>query len=675
MGASEKSNVVTINFTGDVRDLNKAFKDVNAGLKTVETQAGGLGKSISSGFKGMEGLATGSFQSISSNFMSLVTNPITLGVAGIGAAVIAAFNFTKIGEENEKINKNFSMFATQAGFNAEVLKDKISGIADGFVDMEDVLPKAQEGIIALGKNAEKLPEIFELARNIGVKTGRDINEVFGQLTMGIANGNEKMLRNNMVRIDSKKAEEAYAQSLGISVDRLTDAEKQQARLNAVLAQGKTNFGSLGEEAAPIEGGIRKLKLAFDDVKDAIAAIMNSKLGEFFAGVVSTAASGIKGLADSIKLMSGDLGTSGEQIARLEKHIAGLQKVQEGFFANPTMHEAYQKQIDESIAKVEKLKAAQAKQPETVLAPGQTTVGQDGAASRREESDAVLAIEQQERATIEQMEVEHQAAMAQIALDNDATLAERQELLLQNQILKNNQIYEAELEKNRLIKDAQQRAAADDLANAKFIAANQKAVDEKALKDKQAMADMDKAIKQASFQAASNFMQAGLTLAKEGSAEQKALLIGQAIMNTYLGATAALAPPPSGLGPLFGIPLAASTIAMGLANVAKITGANSGALVTGGTMGVDTEPFLLSKGEIVAPAKSFDEVIEGTARQRGFVKGNEGSDDSQLLQAISERLSQPTVMIQAGYVSDEENVINKIVEKIREAVQFRDAKLT
>lgn len=62
---------------------------------------------------------------------------------------------------------------------------------------------------------------------------------------------------------------------------------------------------------------------------------------------------------------------------------------------------------------------------------------------------------------------------------------------------------------------------------------------------------------------------GKTLAKEGSAAYKVIASLEAVINTYAGATAALAPPPIGLGPVAGIPLAAAVIVRGLANVARI----------------------------------------------------------------------------------------------------------
>lgn len=67
--------------------------------------------------------------------------------------------------------------------------------------------------------------------------------------------------------------------------------------------------------------------------------------------------------------------------------------------------------------------------------------------------------------------------------------------------------------------------------------------------------------------------AGL-LGKE-TAAYKVLAISQAYIDTYRAATAALAPPPVGAGPLFGPILAGATIIAGLTNIAKIGAAAGG----------------------------------------------------------------------------------------------------
>ncbi|MDP1675655.1 MAG: hypothetical protein Q8L88_02225 [Bacteroidota bacterium] len=65
--------------------------------------------------------------------------------------------------------------------------------------------------------------------------------------------------------------------------------------------------------------------------------------------------------------------------------------------------------------------------------------------------------------------------------------------------------------------------------------------------------------------------------------QKAFSIIQAMMSTYTAAALALGPPPLGLGPVLGIPLAATAVALGLANVAMIASQQPPGLARGGTV--------------------------------------------------------------------------------------------
>lgn len=120
-----------------------------------------------------------------------------------------------------------------------------------------------------------------------------------------------------------------------------------------------------------------------------------------------------------------------------------------------------------------------------------------------------------------------------------------------------------------------------------------------IKQQQLFADLDNA---------SKAMGAVRGLMNEESAAAKALAIGQTLIETYKGATAALSPPPTGAGPLFGPILAAATVAMGLKNVQQIRNQkvemNRGGMVGGYGSGTsDSVNARLSKGESVINAKS------------------------------------------------------------------------
>lgn len=162
---------------------------------------------------------------------------------------------------------------------------------------------------------------------------------------------------------------------------------------------------------------------------------------------------------------------------------------------------------------------------------------------------------------------------------------------------------------------------------------------------------------------------------------KAAAIAQATISGYQAVQLALASPP---GPPWSFGLAALVGIQTAENVAKIsgtsppTGAADGALVTGGNgPTADDQHYMLSKGEIVAPAKSFDEVVTGVAQQRGY-KTDDDSDDQtvSLLQQILARLPGNTVQVTVDYNKlDDDVYINNLVKAIREATDYRGARVS
>lgn len=679
---------ITIQITGDESDLKKALQkaaqDISKFDKTAEEAgkqsgaafnsgvAGGLRASVANiarSFGQIQTNAAQGFSGIASSFVSLAVNPITLAAASLGAAVVGAFQFAKIGEENERIGRTFERFATDAGLNAERLKERIAGIAAGFVDLEDILPRAGEAILALGKNAAKLPEVLTLARNIAVQTGRDVTEVFQELTKGIENQNVRLLRNNSIRLDGQRVLEDYARAQGVTVAQLSEAAKQQAFLNATLEQGAKKFKDNASQAAPLQGGIKKLQLAFDDLKDAIASIVNSNLGSTFASFVSGAASATKAVA-SFFTPKKETQTLNDQILELEETI---KKTQQWKLDNPAFSEGFDRKLAEATTKLEGLRAKQAeidKQNEQAsqLTKSEIVAGESEAErtarieKERQLQAEIGAIKAEALATEQQAFLDHQVALATIEADGNANSLAARQALFEAGLVKNEMEYEAAIAKNAKIADLDKRSAADSLALEKKKLADQRINDQESVQNARLTAEARRQIEAQLFAAFA-------TLAEGNAEATKLIQVAQAVRNTYQGATLALAtyPPP------FGAAAAAATVALGLAQVGKITAANSGALVESGQVGKDTNPFLLSKGEIVAPAKSFDEVVEGTARQRGFVKSGDNSETDALLRELIDKIDARSVSVTVNTdVVADENGINALVARIRDAIDFNAA---
>jgi hypothetical protein len=261
------------------------------------------------------------------------------------------------------------------------------------------------------------------------------------------------------------------------------------------------------------------------------------------------------------------------------------------------------------------------------------------AASRQGADQEQVKEKEKSSVIEQAQIDRRAALNAelVALDKKLALDQQviaeevrlakaekdeidQQVAIENQLAfaqQQNQIaYETELAKNALIKDAQDRALADQKAYLNKRIADQRA-EGKAEADlaKQQVA-LDRATVQARADILSGFTNLASTVAKDGTKEQfliqKAGAIAQAIIATNLAATQALAIPPSP-----NLPLSALAKASGALNIATIAAtaikgyANGGFIggETGATRGPDNAIATVRTGELVLNAEQQRNLLD------------------------------------------------------------------
>ena len=139
---------------------------------------------------------------------------------------------------------------------------------------------------------------------------------------------------------------------------------------------------------------------------------------------------------------------------------------------------------------------------------------------------------------------------------------------------------------------------------------------------------------------------------------------QAAMRIYTGfATIPI------VGPALGVAGAAAAVAFGAERISQVTSAADGGEITGGVPGKDSVPAMLMPGELVVPARNFDEVVGAVQTDRGG--SNEQTD---LLKQISEKLNNTGNYIFNGDLSTDESFVDNFVKKISDAVEFRNAKI-
>ena len=251
--------------------------------------------------------------------------PIGLIITAV-LAMKKAFEEVFDAEKIEKINNQFDILAKNAGVAGERLKEDLVKSVNGLADDTDVIESANKALVSLGSNADKLPQIMELARKATSVMGGDLIQNFELINNAVASGNTKMLRQIGIIIDSDKAMREYAGSIGKFKSDLTDAEKKQAILNATLEKGGKVFKGVKEDNESLTVTWQKLKVAVNDLSEAVTKAFNRMFGPLIRSAVKSLSTEFKLLASQIKESIGD--ESEKASAKMDRLQISLKKAQE-----------------------------------------------------------------------------------------------------------------------------------------------------------------------------------------------------------------------------------------------------------------------------------------------------------------------------------------------------------
>lgn len=245
-------------------------------------------------------------------------------------------DFAKLGEEITAIGVRFEAIAAQAGLVPDQLTKGIEKAVHGTVDMEDALKAASGSIITLGSNAERIPQIFELAKKSTQLFGGSVIERFDEISMAVASGNTRTLKQIGLIVDADKAYEKYANQIKIAKDDLSEAQKQQALLNEVLSKGNEKFKNITSSITPLSEETKKLSVAFGEMGDSIALVINKSIGPSLQTFAASFTGAFNNVASRIKeVFLGEMPAVEEQISRIQARIKDIENLK-GF--DPAMFE-------------------------------------------------------------------------------------------------------------------------------------------------------------------------------------------------------------------------------------------------------------------------------------------------------------------------------------------------
>lgn len=254
-----------------------------------------------------------------------------MGVANAAISAAAAIpqmagEMANLAMQAERTEASFVALSGGVGQSSQEMLASMKRMTAGTVSDTDLMLAANRAMmLGVSDNAEEMGQLMaaaiERGRALGVSSGQAVNDII----TGIGRMSP-MILDNLGIVGVTQSVEEYARSLGKTADALSDVEKKQALVNAVIASG-SGMPVLDDAASSFER------------MDASIANMKVALGELFgpaiAAVAQQLADAVSGVTESID--ASELQASQSELFQLGNTLTGLMAAYDG--AITSMQEA------------------------------------------------------------------------------------------------------------------------------------------------------------------------------------------------------------------------------------------------------------------------------------------------------------------------------------------------
>jgi hypothetical protein len=341
---------------------------------------------------------------------------IVAAYAGAAATVFAlssAFGALAQSARAAQAISSLNILAAQTGASGKALAASIQEVLKGQLTLLQTTEKLSISL-ASGFSTDQIEGLAEVALRSSRALGRDLNDSFNRVVKGAAELNSGILKQLgiFVRVDTAVA--SYAAAVGKSASELSEYERRQALVNAVIDEGNRKFSGINttipttlEKIDSFTVKVRDLAIQFGifiaDSLAPLAAILTDSVGGAFAAVGLTislvASKGIQVLTAGTASLTASITNTG---ISTENFVRGLTKT------GTTALQASSAitTLDASILKLNKSQSVQ------------LTTLQDAASSRALSSNEIKTSINLINTSTKALQAERQALIANTQADRD-----------------------------------------------------------------------------------------------------------------------------------------------------------------------------------------------------------------------------------------------------------------
>ena len=237
-------------------------------------------------------------QGVSTSIKGLMASAGPMVAAFVGVQkVMQGFGASiELAGKMEKVGPAFENLAKQSGFSADAFENFNSAL-DGTVPKVELMEMANNAmLLGITDNEEQMAKMFDTAQRLASAVGEDAAFGVNSLVTGLGRQSKLMLDNLGIIVDTAKANEDYAKSIGKSSSELTDQEKKTAFTNAALKEADKLVNKLGKEQLTTADRMKQAKTSMENLGITIGTAMGPMVDkgvEMFGSFVNVLDEGLK----------------------------------------------------------------------------------------------------------------------------------------------------------------------------------------------------------------------------------------------------------------------------------------------------------------------------------------------------------------------------------------------
>lgn len=179
-------------------------------------------------------------------------------------------DFTNKASKTKEAEEAMDRLSKNLNLNSKDILSGLQNASKGAVSNYDLILSANKAMsLGVAKNTNDFTTLMEIARIKAKNMGITTTQAYNDIVTGLGRGSAMILDNLGITINAAQANEEYAKSIGKTVSQLTDAEKKQALINKVVADGKKELEAAGEVMLTDAERRQKLIAQIENMKDRI----------------------------------------------------------------------------------------------------------------------------------------------------------------------------------------------------------------------------------------------------------------------------------------------------------------------------------------------------------------------------------------------------------------------